>query len=132
MLTPTPRDVGYQTRPQPPTATPAQKADGHTKTMTAIDQSADQLFLSQIAALQGTPVPSVQLTCSTESSDKTNDMHCLRVTSYAKGSAGSTLPRALYPEPSPAAAFKNYFASGLMNLSPEQMTRAAAQNIAPR
>lgn len=128
MLTPTPKDVGYQTRPQPPTATPAQKADGHTKTMTAIDQSADQLFLSQIPALQGAPVPSVQLTASTESSDRTNDMHCLRVTSYAKGPAGSTLPRALYPEPSPATAFKNYFASGLMNLTPEQIARAAAQN----
>jgi hypothetical protein len=128
MLTPTPKDVGYTTRPQPPTATPAQKADGHTKTMTAIDQSADQLFLSQIAALQGTPVPSVQLTASTESSDQTNDMHCLRVTSYAKGAAGSMFPHALYPEPSPAAAFKNYFASGLMNLTPDQIARAAAQN----
>lgn len=128
MLTPTPKDIGYQTRPQPPTATAAQKADGHTKTMTAIAESADQLFLSQIPALQGTPVPSVQLTCSTESSDKTNDMHCLRVTSYAKGAAGSMFPHALYPEPSPAAAFQNYFASGLMNLTPEQTARAAAQN----
>jgi len=128
MMTPTPKDVGNLTRPQSASATPGSKADGHSKTITAIDQSADQLFLQQIAGLQGCPVPSVQLTASTESSDQTNDMHCLRVTSYAKGAAGSTLPRALYPEPSPAVAFKNYFASGLMNLSPEQIARAAAQN----
>ena len=130
MMTPTPKDVGNLTRPQSASATPSSKADGHSKTITAIDQSADQLFLQKIAALRGAPcpVPSVQLTASTESSDQTNDMHCLRVTSYAKGAAGSTLPRALYPEPSPSVAFKNYFASGLMNLSPEQIARAAAQN----
>ncbi len=127
MMTPPVKDTGYASLPQSASATPASKADGHSKTTTASDQSADQLFLSQIVGLQGTPVPSVQLTASTESSDQSNDLHCLRVTSYAK-SAGAARPHPLWPEASPAVAFKNYFASGLMNLTPEQIARAAAQN----
>jgi hypothetical protein len=127
MMTPPVKDTGYTSLPQSASATPASKADGHSKTTTAIDQSADQLFLNSIPALKGAPIPSVQLTASTESSDQSSDQHCLRATSYAKA-AGNTLPHPLWPEASPAAAFKNYFGSGLMNMTPEQITRAAAQN----
>ncbi len=126
MITPPVKDVGYRSRPQSASATPATMADDHSKSLTATDMSIDQLLLSQIPALKGAPIPSVQLTASTESSDQTGDLHCLRVTSYAKGTGA--LPTPLWPEPSPAVAFKNYFASGVMNLTPEQITRAAAQN----
>ena len=127
MMTPPPKDVGYNTRPQSASATPSSKADGHSKTLTAVDQSIDQLFLSQIPGLQGAAFPSIQLSASTESSDQNNDLHCLRVTSYAKGPNGA-LPRALWPEVSPAAAFKNYFGSGAMGMTPSDALRAAAQN----
>jgi hypothetical protein len=129
MVTPTPKDVGYNSRPQSTSATPATMTDPTSKTTTAIDQSIDQLFLSQIPALRGSPcpVPSVQLTTSTESADQTYDYHNLRVTSYARGPAGS-LPTPLWPEVSPSAAFMNYFASGLMNMSPAQIARMQAQN----
>jgi Protein of unknown function (DUF1552) len=127
MMTPPVKDVGTLSWPQSASASPANKADGHSKSLMPSDQSIDQLLLTQVAALGGTPIPSVQLTASTESSDQTNDLHCLRVTSYAKGTNGSQ-PRPLWPEPSPAIAFKNYFGAGLMNLTPAQMMRAAAQN----
>lgn len=127
MTTPPPKDVGYNTRPQSASATPSSKADGHSKTLTALDQSIDQLLLSQIPGLQGAAFPSIQLTASTESSDQNNDLHCLRVTSYAKGANGA-LPRALWPEVSPAAAFKNYFAAGAVGTTPADAARAAAQN----
>jgi hypothetical protein len=128
MMTPPPKDTGYTTRPQSASATPATRADGHSKTITAIDQSIDQLFLGQIPALRGAPcpVPSAQLTASTEASDESGDLHCLRVTSYAKGTNGS-LPAPLWPESSPANAFNNYFGSALMNLTPAQVARAATQ-----
>ena len=126
MITPPIKDIGPQSRPstsgKPTTVS-------NSLTTTASDQSIDQLFLSQIPALKGPPcpVPSVQLTASTESADQTNDFHCLRVTSYAKGSNGAlSLP--LWPEASPSAAYKNYFASGLLNLTPAQIARAAAQD----
>jgi hypothetical protein len=126
MITPPPKDTGTSSWPQSASATPATRADGHSKSLTPTDQSIDQLLLDQVPALQGRPVPSVQLTASTESSDQTNDLHCLRVTSYKKG-AGGAQPVPLWPEPSPAAAFKNYFGSSLMSLTPDQMARAAAQ-----
>ena len=128
MMTPPPKDTGGNSRPQSASATPASRSDGHSKTTTAIDQSIDQLLLSQIPALKGAPcpVPSVQLAASTESSDQSGDLHCLRVTSYAKGTNGS-LPAPLWPESSPANAFKNYFGSGLMNLTPAQVSRVVAQ-----
>lgn len=126
MVTPPVKDVGAQSWPQSPSATPSSRADPNGKTITPADQSIDQLFASQIAALKGTPVPSVQLTASTESSDQTGDMHALRVTSYARGAGGGAV-RPLWPEPSPAAAFKNYFAAASMNLTAEQAARAAAQ-----
>jgi Protein of unknown function (DUF1552) len=128
MMTPPPKDAGTNTRPQSTSATPATRADGHSKTITAIDQSIDQLFLSQIPALKGAPcpVPSAQLTASTEASDESGDLHCLRVTSYAKGTNGS-LPAPLWPESSPANAFNDYFGSALMNLTPAQIARAASQ-----
>jgi hypothetical protein len=129
MITPPVKDNGPSSWPQSASATPSTKADPNGKTITPSDQSIDQLFLSQIPALKGPPcpVPSVQLTASTESCDQTNDNHALRVTSYAKGSGGG-LPVPLWPEPSPANAIKNYFAAGTMNLSAEQIARAAAQN----
>ena len=129
MMTPLPKDTGANTLPQSASATPATRADGHSKTTTASDQSIDQLLLSQIPALRGAPcpVPSAQLAASTESSDQNGDLHCLRVTSYAKGTNGA-LPAPLWPESSPANAFKNYFGAALMNLTPAQMERTAMQN----
>ena len=129
MITPPVKDIGPSSWPQSASATPSTKADPNGKTITPSDQSVDQLFLSQIPALKGAPcpVPSVQLTASTESSDQTNDNHALRVVSYAPGAAGG-LPVPLWPEPSPANALKNYFASNAMSLSEEQIARAAAQN----
>jgi hypothetical protein len=129
MITPPVKDNGASSWPQSASATPSTKADPNGKTITPSDQSVDQLFLSQIPGLKGAPcpVPSIQLTASTESSDQTNDNHALRVTSYAKGVSGG-LPIPLWPEPSPANAMKNYFAAGTMNLSAEQIARAAAQN----
>src|SRR6516225_7884393 len=79
MLTPVPKDIGTNSWPQSASATPATRADGHSKSLTPTDQSADQLLLGLIPALGGRPIPSVQLTVSTESSDQTNDLHCLRV-----------------------------------------------------
>ena len=125
MITPPPKDTGTSSWPQSASATPATRADGHSKSLTPTDQSIDQLLLNQIPALKGRPVSSVQLTASTESSDQTGDLHCLRVTSYKKGAG--TEPTPLWPESSPAAAFKNYFGSSLMNLTPDQQARAAAQ-----
>jgi hypothetical protein len=126
MLTPPPKDTGTGSWPQSSSATAATRADGHSKSLTPTDQSFDQMLLGQIPTLQGRPVASVQLTASTESSDQTNDLHCLRVTSYKQGAAGAQ-PTPLWPESSPAAAFKNYFGASLMNLTPDQMARAAAQ-----
>jgi hypothetical protein len=127
MLTPPPKDSGRASWLHSPSATSSTRADPNSKTITPVDQSIDQLFLSQVAALKGKcPFPSVQLTSSTESSDQGGDMHSLRVTSYRKGAGvGRTTP--LWPEPSPANAFKNYFAAGLMNLTPEEILRANAQ-----
>ncbi len=127
MITPPVKDNGPSSWPQSASSTPSTRADPNGKTITPSDQSIDQLLLSQIAGLKGTPFPSVQLAASTESADQTNDNHALRVTSYAKGDAGG-LPRPLWPEPSPANAFKNYFAAGAMNMTPAQIQRAAAQS----
>jgi len=129
MMTPPMKDSGPSSWPQSASATASTRADPNSKTITAGDQSIDQLFLSQIPALKGAPcpIPSVQLTASTESSDQTNDIHALRVTSYAKASGGGQ-PTPLWPEPSPAAAFQNYFAAGVMNMTPAQVARAAAEN----
>jgi len=129
MMTPPVKDTGAHSWPQSASATPSSMSDPNGKTITPSDQSIDQLLLSQVAALKGAPcpVPSVQLTASTESSDQTGDIHALRCTSYAKGSAGG-LPNPLWPEPSPAAAIKNYFAADAMNMSQAQIARAAAQN----
>ncbi len=38
------------------------------------------------------------------------------------------VPIALYPEASPMVAFQNYFASGLMGVTPAQIAQAAAEN----
>jgi Protein of unknown function (DUF1552) len=129
MVTPPVKDTGPSSWPQSASATPSSRADPNGKTITPADQSVDQLFLAQIAALRGAPcpVPSVQLAASTESADQTNDNHALRCTSYAKGSGGGP-PRPLWPQPSPAAAFKNYFASGVMSMSPTDLARVTAQN----
>jgi len=129
MMTPPVKDKGAQSWPQSASATPSSMADPNGKTITAADQSIDQLLLGQIPGLKGPPcpIPSVQLTASTESSSQMNNWHAFRVTSYAKGSTGGA-PRPLWPEASPSAAFKNYFASGLMSMTPAQAARAAAQN----
>jgi hypothetical protein len=129
MMTPPLKDTGPSSWAQSPSATPSTRADPNSKTITASDQSVDQLFLNQIPVLKGPPCPfpSVQLTASTESSDQANDLHALKVTSYAKGSVGAR-PTPLWPESSPATAFMNYFGSGLMNMSAAQKVRATAQN----
>jgi hypothetical protein len=113
-------------------ATPASKADPNGKSITPSGPSADQLFLSQIPALKGPPgapcpVPSVQLTASTESSDQTNDWHCLKVTSYSQTAAGGPITP-LWPTASPNQAFMNYFAQSTMGMSTAQIMRANAQN----
>jgi uncharacterized protein DUF1552 len=128
MITPPVKDVGPSSWPQASSATPSTRADPNSKTITASDQSVDQLFLNQIPVLQGAPCPfpSVQLTASTESSDQTNDLHCLKVTSYAKGSGGSQ-PTPLWAQSSPAIAFMNYFGSALTNMTPTQVAQAVAQ-----
>jgi hypothetical protein len=128
MTTPPVKDVGPSSWPQASSATPSTRADPNSKTITASDQSVDQLFLNQIPVLQGAPCPfpSVQLTASTESSDQTNDLHCLKVTSYAKGSGGSQ-PTPLWAQSSPAIAFMNYFGSALTNMTPTQVAQAVAQ-----
>jgi hypothetical protein len=127
MITPPPSDkAGW---PQSSTANPMTRADANSKTITATDQSVDQLFLSQIPVLKGAPcpVPSVQLAASTESSDQTNNWHCVKCTSYAKGSGGGP-PVPLWPTSSPSTAFMNYFAKSTMGLTPAQIARMAAQN----
>ena len=139
MMTPPLKDVGAGTWPQLQRATGATAGDPNGKSFTAGDQSIDQLLLSQIPGLGGgvqggptCPVPHVELTASTESADQIaqgGDAHCLRVTAYKKAPAGSkdpTIP--LWPEPSPANAFKNYFMAGLMNMDAAQIMRAQAQN----
>jgi uncharacterized protein DUF1552 len=133
MMTPPLKDIGANTFPQTTHATPSTAADPNGKTFTAADQSIDQLLLKQIPGLGAAtcPIPSVVLTASIESADQVaqgGDAHCLRVTSYKKAPAGSpdpTIP--LWPEASPANAFKNYFGSGLMNMDAAAIARAAAQ-----
>ena len=134
MVTPPLRDEGPGTWPQMSTSTPSTRSDPNGKTFTAADQSIDQLLLSQIPALGATvcPFPSVQLTASTESADQIadgGDAHCLRVTAYKKALPGSPDPTVpLWPEASPANAFKNYFAAGLLNMDAPTIARAVAQN----
>ncbi len=129
MLTPPVKDTGPGSWPQSASSTPITRADAGSRTITAADQSIDQLFLRQIPALRdaGCPVPSAQLAASTESADQTNGDHALRMTSYVTPSGGGP-PLPLWPEASPAAAFRNYFASGLMNMTAAQIARATAQN----
>ncbi|HXI56868.1 MAG TPA: DUF1552 domain-containing protein [Polyangia bacterium] len=129
MMTPPNRDSGPSSWPQSSAATPSSRADPNSKTITAGDQSIDQFLLSQIPALRGPPcpVPSVQLAASTESADQTADWHALRCLSYARAANGGQA-RPLWPEPSPAAAMKNYFGAAMMNLTPAQLARLTAQN----
>jgi len=120
--------------PEAPTATPSILADPNNKAITAVGASADQLFLNQIPALQGPasgpcPVPSVTLTASTESSDQTNDWHCLKCLSYAEqGTGASAQLTPIWPTASPLQAFNNYFASGLMGMSAADIQRITAEN----
>jgi hypothetical protein len=93
MMTPPVKDTGGLSWPQSASATPSTISDPQSKTITAADQSIDQLLLSQIPALKGLPcpVPSVQLAASTESADQSDDWHALKVMSYSKVQ-GSTQP----------------------------------------
>jgi len=143
MITPPLKDLGPTTWPKLPTYQASYQLDPNSKSITSSDESIDQLFLRQIAALQGSPcpVPSAQLTSSSESADRMTGIpyggSCVRVTSYKRPPAGGAMtqgatvvpvPIALYPEASPMTAFQNYFASGLMGLTPAQMAQAAAEN----
>jgi hypothetical protein len=120
--------------PESPTASSAVIADPNNKAITAVGASADQLFLNQIPALQGPPgapcpVPSVTLTSSTESSDQTNDWHCVKCLSYAEqGTGASAQLTPIWPTASPLQAFNNYFASGLMGMSAANIQRITAEN----
>jgi hypothetical protein len=129
MMTPPVKDTGGLSWPQSASATPATISDPQSKTITAADQSIDQLLLNQIPALKGLPcpVPSVQLAASTESADQSDDWHALKVMSYSKVQ-GATQPTPMWPESSPSNAFMDYFASGLMSMDPAQIARMQAQN----
>src|SRR6266404_3135085 len=143
ILTPPLKDVGPTTWPKLPTYTPQCQLDPNSKSITASDESIDQLFLRQIPALRGLPcpIPSAQLTPSSESADRMTSIpyggSCVRVTSYKRPPPGGPMtqggtvvpvPIALYPEASPMVAFQNYFASGLMGVTPAQIAQAAAEN----
>jgi hypothetical protein len=143
MITPPVKDQGPTTWPKLPTYQPSYQLDPNSKSITASDESIDQLFLRQIPALKGSPcpVPSAQLTASAESADRMTSIpfggSCVRVTSYARPAAGGPMtqgatvvpvPIALYPEASPMTAFQNYFGSGLMGMTPAQIAQAAAEN----
>ncbi|HEX3696070.1 MAG TPA: DUF1552 domain-containing protein [Polyangia bacterium] len=143
MLTPPLKDLGDTTLPKLPTYSPSYQLDPNTKSITASDESIDQLLLRQIPALKGSPcpIPSAQLTSSTESADRMTSIpyggSCVRVTSYTRPPAGGPMtqgatvvpvPVALYPEASPMTAFQNYFASGLIGMTPAQSAQAAAEN----
>ncbi len=124
MLTPPPKDTGSGSWPQQPGGN---RSDPNSKTITAADQSIDQFLLGAVSALKGScPFPSVQLTASTESASTDGNMHALRVTSYKKGAAGGA-PVPLWPDASPYNAFSNLFSKGTLNLTPEQIARANAQ-----
>lgn len=142
MLTPPVKDQGPTTWPKLPTYSPQYQLDPNTKSITASDESIDQLFLRQISALKGSPcpVPSAQLTASTESADRMTTIpyggSCVRVTSYKRPPAGSAMtqgatvvpaPIALYPEASPLTAFQNYFGSGLVGMSQAQIAQILAE-----
>jgi hypothetical protein len=97
MVTPPPRDVGSATWPQTSTSTPSTRADPNGRTITAADESIDQLLLRVIPGLGAAvcPFPSVQLTASTESADQLaqgGDAHCLRVTAYKKAPPEVPIP----------------------------------------
>jgi hypothetical protein len=142
MLTPPIKDVGPTTLPKLPSYTAAYQVDPNSKSVTGSDQSIDQLFLNQIPALKGAPcpVPSAQLTASTECADRMTTIpyggSCVRVMSYTKPPAGAPMtqggtvvpvPVALYPEASPSNAFQDYFASGLVGMTQAQIAQAAAE-----
>jgi len=143
MLNPPLKDLGPTTLPKLPTYSPQYQLDPNTKSITASDESIDQLFLRQIPGLKGSPcpVPSAQLTASTECADRMTTIpyggSCVRVTSYKRPPAGGAMtqgatvvpvPIALYPEASPLTAFQNYFASGLMGMTPAQIAQVVAEN----
>ena len=130
MVTPPPKDPPSGSQyayPISPEAPPGERSDPNNKRISPAGASADQLFLSQIKALQGPPcpVPSVQLTASAESVDQTNNWHCVKVVSYKDGVAGS-LPQPLWPTAGPDIAFMNYFGHSTMGLTPAQFQHASA------
>ena len=109
MLTPPLKDVGDTTWPKLPTYTPQYQLDPNSKSITASDESIDQLFLRQIPALKGAcPVPSAQLTSSTESADRMTSIpyggSCVRVTSYMRPPAGAPMTQGGTVVPVPIAA----------------------------
>ena len=129
-LTPAVKDTGPASWPQSPNA--PNKLDPNGKGLTPAGPSVDQLFLSQIAALQGPlgapcPNPSVQLTASTESADQTNDWHALKCTSYSQVSPGGPITP-LWPIASPSAAFEAFFAKNTLGMTQDQIARRNAQN----
>jgi hypothetical protein len=127
MMSPPPFDT-YPDNPHVwpvlPGYTQAQQEDTNAKFFTAPDQTIDQLFLQKIPALQGTPIPSMQLTSSTESADVTRDC-CMRAVSYAKGPTDA-LARPLWPEARPQVVWQNLFGRGL---DPDAASRALDKSL---
>ena len=125
MLTPPPKDAGNNAYLISPEAPPGERSDPNNKRISPLGASADQLFLTKIAALQGRPVPSVQLTASAESVDQTNNWHCVKVVSYKDGVAGGQ-PQPLWATAGPDIAFKNYFSQATMGMTQDQIAHATA------
>jgi hypothetical protein len=130
MISPSPKDKGPSDRhnwPVLPGYTVAEQNDTNAKFFTATDKSIEQLYLEKIKALQGTLVPSIQLTSSLNSANTKADS-CLRVISYSKTDPNAPFPTALWPESRPNVAFTNIFGKAMMNMDPAMVARIQAQN----
>jgi hypothetical protein len=130
MISPSPKDKGATDRhnwPVLPGYTQAQQDDTNAKFFTATDLSIDQLYLQKIPGLQGTMIPSLELTSSTESADSKTDP-CLRVVSYSKAPATASYPSvARWPEVRPDVVFKNVFGSTMMNMDANKLAQIQAE-----
>lgn len=85
--------------------------DFNAKNQTAAGASFDQYMLQKLAALQGTPTPSIQSTAYRPSSV---GLPNFKVLSYT----GQNQP--LFPESRPATLYDGLFGSALANLTPER------------
>ena len=93
--------------------------DQQTKFIVGADQSIDQLLVSKVAALQGTPIPSLQATAYQPSSV---GLPSFKVMSYS-GPNG-----AMFPESQPSKLFGRVFGDALAGLSPAALAQLRLQN----